>query len=124
HTKTLGLLASRSISRKCSPGHMGINSKGLRPLWAQSLNWLQVSASTKLPEIDEREGNKFEPKMTNVFGLKAQQQTLEFILPGEGAFHDEAQFVQCGIEEALAPPFGRLPVARILFEVRLEPNLE
>ena len=52
--------------------------------------------------------------MTNVFGLKAQQQTLEFILPGEGAFHDEAQFVQCGIEEALAPPFGRLPVARIL----------
>src|SRR5207248_1868708 len=89
-----------------------------------SMNWLQVSASTKLPEIDEREGNKFEPKMTNVFGLKAQQQTLEFILPGEGAFHDEAQFVQCGIEEALAPPFGRLPVARILFDVRLEPSLE
>jgi hypothetical protein len=36
-------------------------------------NWLQVSASTKLPEIDEREGKEFEPQMTTLFGLKAQQ---------------------------------------------------
>jgi len=36
-------------------------------------NWLQVSASTKLSEIDEREGKEFEPQMTTLFGLKAQQ---------------------------------------------------
>jgi hypothetical protein len=36
------------------------------------LNWLQVSASTKLSEVDERESNKLEAKMTNLFCLKAQ----------------------------------------------------
>ena len=34
-------------------------------------NWLQVLASTKLSEIDEREGEKFEPEVTGLFGLKA-----------------------------------------------------
>src|SRR5713226_7896539 len=53
-------------------------------------NWLQVSASTKLSEIDECEGEEFEPEMTNLCGLKAQQQTLEFVLPGKGAFNREA----------------------------------
>ena len=34
---------------------------------------LQVLASTKLSEIDEREGHEFETEMPNLFGLKAQQ---------------------------------------------------
>jgi hypothetical protein len=37
---------------------------------------LQVSASTELFEIDEREGEEFEAEMTNLFSLKAQQQAL------------------------------------------------
>jgi len=69
------------------------------------VNWLQVSASTKPSEVDEREGDKFAPKMMNLFGLKAQQQALEFILPAKVCFHDEAQFIAV-IKEALAPPFG------------------
>jgi len=53
-------------------------TKGAKPLgWVgigvKVLNWLQVSASTKLSEIDEREGKEFEPQMTTLFGLKAQQ---------------------------------------------------
>jgi hypothetical protein len=35
------------------------------------MNWLQVSASTKLSEVDKRESNEFEAKMTNLFSLKA-----------------------------------------------------
>jgi hypothetical protein len=83
-----------------------------------SLNWLQVSASTKLPEIDEREGDQFEPKMMTRFGLKAQQPALDFILPGKSAFHTEAPFVERVSNEALAPPFGLLAVPWILFAVR------
>src|SRR6266849_8512160 len=87
-------------------------------------NWLQVSVSTKLPEIDEREGNKFEPQMTTLFGLKAQQQALEFILPGKGAFHAEAQFVERDSEAAFASPFGLLAVPGILRDVGLQPGSE
>ena len=90
----------------------------------QHVNWLQVSASTKLPEVDERKGDKFEPKMMNLFSLKAQQQSLEFILPGKSAFDDEAQFVERVIKEALAPPFGLLAVPWILFDVRPQSSIE
>src|SRR5712692_1125386 len=96
------------------------DSKGM----ARVTNWLQVSASTKLPEIDEREGEKLETEMMNLFGLKAQQQSLEFILPGKGALNDEAQFVENVIKEACPSPFGRLSVARIFFDVGLEPRIE
>src|SRR6266852_6770823 len=88
------------------------------------MNWLQVSVSTKLPEIDEREGNKFEPQMTTLCGLKAQQQALEFILPGKGAVHAEAQLVERDSEEAFASPFGLLAVPGILLEVGLQPGSE
>jgi hypothetical protein len=85
---------------------------------------LQVSASTKLSEIDEREGKELEAQVTTLFGLKAQQEAFELILPGKGAFHGEAQFVQHIIKKALSSPFGRLPVARILFDVGLQPGIE
>jgi hypothetical protein len=32
-------------------------------------NWLQVSAVTKLSEIDEAESNEFESEMTSLFGF-------------------------------------------------------
>jgi hypothetical protein len=46
-------------------------------VWADSLeqrpafelNWLQVSAVTKLSEIDEAESNEFESEMTSLFGF-------------------------------------------------------
>ena len=95
---------------------------GLSLQYAQ--NWLQVSAPTKLSEVDEREGDEFESKMMNLFSLKAQQQTFEFILPGKGALHDEAQFVECSLKEAVAAPFEFLAVARILLDVRLQPGIE
>src|SRR5215475_15212942 len=88
------------------------------------MNWLQVSVSTKPPEIEERESEKFETEMVILLGLKAQQQAFEFILPGKGAFHDEAQFVERVIKEAGASPFGLLTVARIFFDVGLEPRLK
>src|SRR5215813_4797709 len=78
------------------------------------MNWLQVSASTELPEVDECEGDEFEPKMTTLFGLKAQQQAFEFILPGKSTF----------IDEAVAPPFGLLAIARILLNVGFQPGIE
>jgi len=53
------------------------------------MNWLQVSASTKLSEIDEGKGKEFEAKVMDLLGLKAQQQALEFILLGESPFPDE-----------------------------------
>src|SRR5213596_2371984 len=87
-------------------------------------NWLQVLASAKLPEIDERERKEFESQMTNLYGLKAQQQALEFVLPGEGAFNGEAQFVAYLIDEALAPAFGLLAVARVLFDVGRQSGIE
>jgi hypothetical protein len=33
------------------------------------MNWLQVSALTKLSEIDEAEGDEFESEMTFLLGL-------------------------------------------------------
>ncbi len=90
----------------------------------QLLNWLQVLAFTKLPEIDERKSDQFEPKMMTLCGLKAQQQALEFILPGKRAFHDEAQFVEGGLKAALTTPFGRLPITGILRDIGLEPRSE
>src|SRR5262249_21122270 len=92
--------------------------------WVLRKNWLQVSVSTKLPEVDEGEGEEFEPKMTSLFGLKAQQQAFEFILPGKGAFNSKAQFVERVIKEALAPPFGLLSVPGVLLDVRLQPCVE
>ena len=62
--------------------------------------------------------------MMNLFSLKAQQQSLEFILPGKSAFDDEAQFVERVIKEALAPPFGLLAVPWILFDVRPQSSIE
>jgi hypothetical protein len=88
------------------------------------VNWLQVLASTKLPEIDECKSDQFEPQMMTLFGLKAQQQALEFILPGKRAFDDEAQFVEGGIKEALPPPFGRMPITRILLDIGLQSRIE
>src|SRR5712692_7811185 len=103
---------------------MGLdNVPGFTEAFLQS-NWLQVSVSTKLPEIDEREGNKFAPQMTTLFGLKAQQQALEFILPGKGAVHAEAQLVERDSEEAFASPFGLLAVPGILLAVGLQPGSE
>ncbi len=87
-------------------------------------NWLQVSAPTKLSAVDEREGDEFESTRRNPFSLKAQQQTFAFILPGKGALHEEAQFVERSIKEAFAAPFEFLAVARILLDVRLQPGIE
>jgi hypothetical protein len=42
----------------------------------------------------------------------------------KSAFDGEAQFVEPGIKEALAPPFGLLPIARILFDVGLQSGIE
>jgi len=36
------------------------------------LNWLQVSCSTELPEIDQGISHEFEAKMVHLFGLKTQ----------------------------------------------------
>ena len=88
------------------------------------MNWLQVLASTKRSEIDEGEGEEFEAKVMNRLGLKAQQQALELILPGESPFHGEASVIQHGIKKALASPLGLLPIARILFDIGLEPRIE
>src|SRR5262245_7760802 len=87
-------------------------------------NWLQVLASTKLSEIDERKGDKFETEMVTLFGLKAQQQAPEFILPGKGTFNDEAQFVERVIKEAFASRFGLLPVAWLRFDIEFQPGIE
>jgi hypothetical protein len=87
-------------------------------------NWLQVSASTKLPEVEERKGDKLEAKMMNLFSLKAQQQSLDFILPGKSAFDDDAQFVERVSTEALAPPFALLAVPWIRFDIRPQPSID
>src|SRR5262245_30901068 len=96
----------------------------LAPMWFLYENWLQVLAFTKLPEVDEGERDKFEPKMMTLFGLKEQQQAFEFILPRKSAFHNEAQFVEDRIKEALATQFGGLPVAGMLLDIGLEPGIE
>jgi hypothetical protein len=59
-----------------------------------------------------------------LFGLKVQQQALDFILPGKSAFHTEAPFVERVSNEALAPPFGLLAVPWILFAVRPQASIE
>jgi len=33
------------------------------------MNWVQVSALTKLPEVDEREGEEFEAKVMDRLGV-------------------------------------------------------
>src|SRR5438132_840501 len=88
------------------------------------LNWLQVSASAKLSKVDEREGQEFEAKMTNLLGLKAQQQSFEFILPRKGPLDSEAEFVQDFVKEAFAPTLRLLPVAWILFDIRFHSGIE
>ena len=85
---------------------------------------MQVSASTKLSEIDEGEGEEFEAEVMALLGLKAQEQALEFILPGESPFHGEASGIQRGIKKTLAPPLGLLPIARILFDIGLQPRIK
>jgi hypothetical protein len=54
---------------------------------------LQVSASTKLAEIEEGEGEEFEAKVMARVGLKAQPQAREVIFPGERPFHGEAAVI-------------------------------
>ncbi len=100
-----------------------VNSNGEKYMKFKE-NWLQVLATTKLSEIDEGEGKEFETEVMAGFGFKAQQQALELIFPSESPFHREASFIQHGIKKALASPLGLLPIARILFDIGLQPRIE
>ena len=57
------------------------------PLPVDLDSWLQVSGTTKMPEIDHGVGHQLHTVMALLFELKAQQQPFEFILSREGPLH-------------------------------------
>src|SRR5256885_6699659 len=75
------------------------------------LNWLQVSASAKLPEVDECEGDEFEPKMTTLL-LMPCPSALNGLHLCEAAIHkqfrsrDVAAVVRCEKHHGLGDLIG------------------
>ena len=69
------------------------------------------------PQVDQRIGNPFEAKVPRLYALKAKQQPLELILPGERALNHEPQLVDGGIEDALRSRLWPLSIARVLRDV-------
>ena len=88
------------------------------------LNWLQVSAHTKLSEIDEAESNEFESEMTSLFGFITQDQTFELVFPGKHTLDGETYPVKSVIEESFASASGDFAIARVLLDVWFDPSVE
>lgn len=54
---------------------------------------------------------------TDIIPLKANQQAFEFVHPRKGAFGTKASGIDRRIEQALAPAFGLVAIARVLRDV-------
>jgi hypothetical protein len=63
-----------------------------------------------LPEIDQGEPKMMESETIGCFALKADQQGLEFVNPGERSFTHEAMGIHCAVKMPLTAPLHRLAV--------------
>jgi hypothetical protein len=52
-----------------------------------ALNWLRVLATAELPHVDQGVRHQFHAKMTLLNVFKTQEESLEFIFPGECSIH-------------------------------------
>src|SRR4051812_25235854 len=93
------------------------------PFWVAD-SWLRVLSTTEMPQIDQSVRHQLHTVVALLFELKAQQQPLEFVLPGKGAFHAEPQRVDGGIEQPLPPALRGLPIARVFLDVGNEACVE
>src|SRR6187455_2485280 len=88
------------------------------------LNWLRVSGTAELAQIDQRVCQQLHAIMPLLDTFKTEQESLEFILPGKGPLHTHAQRMDDGVEEPLAASFGALTVAEILGDVGDQAGIE
>src|SRR5271155_1566853 len=101
----------------------------MRTSWHQgmfrsySYNWLRVSCSAKMPEVDKRVRHQLHAVVPLLDVFESQQQSLEFILPGKGPLHAKSQRMNGGIEQPLPSTLRDLAIARVLFDVRNEPRV-
>jgi hypothetical protein len=52
-----------------------------------SNNWLRVSGTTKMSQVDKRVRHQLHAVVPLLDELESQQQSLEFILPSKGPLH-------------------------------------
>lgn len=71
-----------------------------------------------MAQIDHREGDVVRSQETSLVPFKPNQQSLEFVYPGEGALGSETVAIDFFIEEPLATPFGAFPIALVLWYIR------
>ena len=60
----------------------------------------------------------------SIVPFKANQQAFEFVHPRKGAFRTEASRIDRRIEQALAPAFSLLAIARVLRDVGNQTMIE
>src|SRR5215467_4718063 len=87
-------------------------------------NWLRVLDTAERPQIDQGIGHQLHPIVSLLDTFKSEQQPLEFVLPRKGPFDPHPQGMDGCMEKAFTAAFGRLAVARILFDVGDHPRIE
>lgn len=70
-----------------------------------------------MTEVNHSESKVMSAKKVRILPVITDQQSPEFVDPGEGALAGEASLVNVGIKEAFTPAFGGLTVAFILGDV-------
>ena len=74
-----------------------------------------------MPEIDQRERNMMKAETIGCFPLEPDQQGLEFVNPGEGAFTDEAALVRLCVEMTFPSTLNVFTIPLILRNVGNDP---
>ena len=87
-------------------------------------NWLRVSGTAELPQIDQRVCQQLRAIMPPLDTFKTEQESLEFILPGKGALDAHPQRMNSGVEQAFASALRSLAVAGILFDIGDQAGIE
>jgi hypothetical protein len=79
--------------------------------------WLQVLGAAECSQIHQRVRHQLHAIVPLLDAFKSQKQPFELIFPRKGPLDTHSQSVDGFVEEPLAPTFGALAVAGILFDV-------
>jgi hypothetical protein len=71
-----------------------------------------------MSKVNECKGNIMSAQEVSIFSLKADQQLLELVTPGEAALGHKAPFVGNSVKEAFAPALSGFATAWVFLDVR------
>lgn len=77
-----------------------------------------------MAQIDHGKSNEMSAQKVSILAFEPDQQSFEFINPGESAFTGKAPFVDFSIEQAFAASFGRFAIALVFVNVRNNTMIE